>query len=250
MLSPEQLHSLLPSPTSDLPKVRQLYLSLYEAIITGRLLNGMTLPASRTLAAELSIGRNTVISVYNQLCDEGLLQSDGRRGTRVSYHPHPPTPSSRSRWPLSGRSRQFTAAPPRPDTFSPGQPDTALFPQTAWKNALQVASRLSPAQLSYQHSSLPQLQSALARYLATYRSLYVQPEQIIITASTRQSLLLGGALYTDQGDTVWVESPGYSGATDAFRHLGLQLSPCLIDNQGLVPASTNNPPALIYSTPC
>lgn len=251
MLSIELLQSLSPSTDSSLPKVRQLYLSLYEAIVTGELPNDMTLPSSRLLAAKLKIGRNTVINVYNQLCDEGLLSSDGRRGTRVSYiRQTDDATRSQTPWPLATRSASFSHARQRPDSFSPGQPDTSLFPQAAWKRALQTASRLPAEQLGYQHSSLPQLQSALSRYLATYRSLRVQPQQIIITSSTRQSLLLGAALFTNQGDTAWVESPGYSGAIDAFRHLGLTPLPCEIDQQGLVPVDTDHPPALVYSTPC
>ena len=251
MLSVEQLQSLSPSPDSSLPKVRQLYLSLYEAITTGELLNDMTLPSSRLLAAKLKVGRNTVINVYNQLCDEGLLTSDGRRGTRVSYtRQSSNSTNGQSPWPLAARSESFSHVRQRPDSFSPGQPDTSLFPNAAWKRALQTASRMPAEQLGYQHSSLPQLQSALCRYLANYRSLRVQPQQIIITSSTRQSLLLGAALFTNQGDTVWVESPGYSGAIDAFNHLGLSLVPCAIDQQGLVPVKTAHPPTLVYSTPC
>lgn len=252
MLNAEQIQALLPSSSSGLPKVRQLYLALYEAIITGELPDGMILPASRNLASILSIGRNTVISVYNQLCDEGLLHSDGRRGTRVSYsyQGQCTTTPTDSQWPLSARSASFNHAKQRPNVFSPGQPDTSLFSQAAWKRALQSASRLPTEQLGYQQNSLPQLQSALSRYLATYRSLRVQPQQIIITASTRQSLLLGATLFTNHGDTAWVESPGYSGAIDAFRHLGLKLHPCTIDQQGLVPLNTDQSPALIYTTPC
>lgn len=113
-----------------------------------------------------------------------------------------------------------------------------------------AASHLPASQLGYQESSLPELQSSISRFLATYRSLHVQPNQIIITASTRQSLLLGAALFSDQGNTAWVESPGYSGAIDAFRHLGLDIVSCSIDQYGLVPAATETPPALIYTTPC
>lgn len=250
MLTPEQLQRFTPSQTVALPKVRQLYLSLYRAIISGELPSGFTLPASRELASQLTLGRNTVISVYNQLCDEGLLRSNGRQGTTVSYDTPAPMPHSAAQWKLSHRSQTFNKNRHRPDVFSPGEPDTSLFPRQAWKNALQKAARLPPSALGYQDSSLPQLQQAIARYLATYRSLQVQPEQIVITSSTRQSLLLATVLFCDEGDTVWMETPGYSGAVDAFTHLGLKLQPCAVDKQGLVLPKTKTLPAIIYTTPC
>jgi len=249
MLTAEQLQRLTPSDTG-LTKVRQLYLALYEAIICAELPTGFTLPSSRELAKQLDLGRNTVISVYNQLTDEGLLISDGRRGTVVCYSTPPAASLTTTHWPLSHRSTFFSSKQQRPRSFSPGEPDTRLFPQAAWKKALQKASVLPPSDLGYQATSLPQLQNAIARFLATYRSLQVQPEQIVITASTRQSLLLAATLFSDPGEDAWMETPGYSGAVDAFKHLGLNLVACTVDEQGLVIPENKKPPAIIYTTPC
>lgn len=250
MLSPELLNRLKPSESDHLPKVRQLYLALYAAIIGGELPVNQRLPPSRELATQLQIGRNTVISVYNQLCDEGLLSSDGRRGTTVQYHGEPPVKAQKTPWTLSQRSAKFALALDRPAAFSPGQPDTSLFPQTAWRQALQKAARLPGRELGYQNAPLERLQQAISRYLATYRSLHVRPEQVVVTASTRQSLLLATALFTDPGDTAWVETPGYSGAAEAFQQMGLDLIACSVDSQGLVPPPQAPAPKIIYSTPC
>lgn len=251
LLSPELLTRLQPSANNHLPKVRQLYLALYEAIINGELLPDQRLPASRELAVQLEIGRNTVISVYNQLCDEGLLSSDGRRGTTVQYHGKPPLDTQTTTpWQLSARSSSFALALERPVAFSPGQPDTSLFPQHAWRHALQKASGLPHSELGYRNAPMAQLQQAICRYLATYRSLHVQPSQVVVTASTRQSLLLASALFTDPGDTAWVESPGYTGAADVFRQTGLELVACPMDSEGLIPPPQAAPPKIIYATPC
>ena len=114
------------------------------------------------------------------------------------------------------------------------------------------AARLPVESLGYHSVPLPQLQEALARYLATYRSLSVDPEQIIITSSTRQSLLLAATLYADPGDLAWVESPGYQGAVDAFRTQGLTLAAKSVDRSGcmLEFEPSEKSPAIIYLTPC
>lgn len=53
----------------------QLYLTIRQAILEHRLDPGTALPASRQLAAELGIGRNTVVRAYDQLLVEGYLES-------------------------------------------------------------------------------------------------------------------------------------------------------------------------------
>ena len=250
MLTPELLEQLRPQPDSTLPKVRQLYLALYACVTGGKLPYRQRLPASRDLARQLGVGRNLVVSVYNQLCDEGVLQSDGRRGTIVIHQASPPVDKGTQPWAIAKRAKRFVGNRNRHIAFSPGQPDTSLFPRDAWRRALKVAARLPPDALTYQDSSLPLLQHAISRYLATYRSLVVSPEQIVVTSSTRQSLLLAAALFADPNDLAWVETPGYTGAVEAFSQMGLQLQACPVDQYGMVQPAASGTPAIIYTTPC
>lgn len=263
--TPEWTMRLQPSSQHALSKVRQLYLSLYEAITRGELRHGQQLPSSRHLSSQLSLGRNTVIAVYAQLHDEGLIVSDGRRGTRVihevsinnarlssSDHALNAKVVGSNELLLSRRSIQDRVTADRHLALAPGMPDPELFPSALWRKALSVASRLASEDLGYKDAPRPQLQAALARYLAIYRSLTVEPEQIVITSGTRQSLSLAAALYADPGDTAWVESPGYRGAVDAFRLQGLQIEKMDVDREGCKVdlGALITVPALIYLTPC
>src|SRR5580700_7229113 len=73
------------------PRVRvALEEALRQAVQTGRLAAGTRLPASRTLAADLGIARNTVADAYGQLVAEGWLTARQGSGTRVAEHPQPP----------------------------------------------------------------------------------------------------------------------------------------------------------------
>ena len=51
---------------------RQLYEALRQRVLDGRLVSGTRLPATRDLAAALSISRNSVVRAYDQLYAEGF----------------------------------------------------------------------------------------------------------------------------------------------------------------------------------
>ena len=268
--TPDWLERLAPDRSSPLSLGRQLYLALYEAITGGELPDGATLPTSRALAARLGVARNTVVAAYAQLGDEGLVAGGGRRGTLVTHStaaerlapvgtdfPARARPgaarsvkaSPRASWTLSRRSSSPAATRPRHRAFAPGEPDPSLFPARDWQRAMARAARLPPEALGYRDGSPLRLRRAIARHLAVYRSLVVDPARIVVTSGTRQSLLLAAALFADAGETAWVEAPGYRGAVDAFRAQGLRLRACAVDAEGAVPPAAP-PPRLAYLTPC
>jgi GntR family transcriptional regulator/MocR family aminotransferase len=79
------------------PKLRAgLEDALREAVQTGRLAAGTRLPASRTLAADLGVARNTVADAYGQLVAEGWLTARQGSGTHVAEHPEAPAPEEPS----------------------------------------------------------------------------------------------------------------------------------------------------------
>ena len=247
----ELLETLRPEPQGPLPRIRQLYLRLYHAIEGGQLPFDARLPSSRVLSRQLGLGRNTVISVYEQLASEGLLSADGRRGTRVARQVKPAKANIAVEWPGSLRTQSSYSRSSPGGEFAPGEPDTALFPHDIWRKAQAVASRKAADRLGYHTQALIETRESIARYLASYRSLHVDPEQIVVTSGTRQSLALTANLFADPGDTAWVECPGYLGAVDAFRQSGLDVRACPVDAEGLVvPRMGGVVPRLIYLTPC
>jgi GntR family transcriptional regulator/MocR family aminotransferase len=70
-------------PSASSPLYRQVYDGLREAILAGRLRPGERLPATRALAADLGVARNTVILAFEQLRAEGYLVGRRGAGTRV-----------------------------------------------------------------------------------------------------------------------------------------------------------------------
>ncbi len=81
---PAHLASLALDPASPEPLYRQLYFAIREAILTGRLQPGARLPATRTLARDLGVSRNTVLAAFEQLAAEGYLGGRVGAGSFVS----------------------------------------------------------------------------------------------------------------------------------------------------------------------
>lgn len=69
-----------------------IYTVLYEAIkrdiIGGRLSPNDRMPSIRILANNLSISTTPVETAYQQLLDEGFIESSPRRGYYVTHLPH------------------------------------------------------------------------------------------------------------------------------------------------------------------
>ena len=70
---------------SPVPPFEQLRVQLRAAIVSGGLAAGAPLPTIRQLAADLALAPNTVARAYRALEEEGLVVSQGRRGTTVAH---------------------------------------------------------------------------------------------------------------------------------------------------------------------
>ncbi len=88
--------------------------ALREAIRGGRLAPGTRLPASRQLAADLGLARNTVADAYAQLVAEGWLAARQGAGTWVARGGLAATAGRRP------RRRSGARAPVRPPARHPG----------------------------------------------------------------------------------------------------------------------------------
>ena len=172
---------LAPPLPETMPRQRVIYHRLRDAILSGRLVPGTRLPASRSLAVSLKIARNTVLFAYEQLIAEGCLLAD-RQGTRVAPLPaRPMVPPGSGEAPaarLQLSARAAAALQPEPAReaaalpFAPGTPDYGAFPFRNWRACLERAWRDAGwRQLGYAaHGGDPALREALAGHLTTVRA--------------------------------------------------------------------------------
>ena len=244
------------------PQQRQLHECLRQAIRSGVLPGGARLPASRTLAAELGVARNSVLYAYGQLATEGFIVAS-RRGSvvaplagRLVTSDAPALPMTAGRASLSRRAQNMPLLPGAETAaaFAPGVPALGDFPVLRWRRLLDRAwAALQPAELNYADpAGEPALREAIAGHLRVARGAWVDAAQVFITDGTQGSLDLCARAFADAGDKVWVENPGYQGAVAAFRAAQLKAVGIVVDAEGMAPAPGDwqrQPPRLIYTTP-
>ncbi|HKD77739.1 MAG TPA: PLP-dependent aminotransferase family protein, partial [Ktedonobacterales bacterium] len=251
-----QLAGIAPDETMTTPLYRQIYDGLRQAILSGQLVAGTRLPATRALAAELHVARNTVLIAFAQLFAEGYVEGYVGSGTYVA-HTLPddlllarrkparsavassPTGSDRA---LSQRGKllaETRVMPPRffrtPRAFHPGLPALDAFPYDLWARLATRRWRSHDSSLmSYGDAvGYRPLREAIAAYVGAARAVRCTPEQVIIVAGSQQGLNLAACLLLDPGDAVWMEDPGYRGAYGALAGAGARLVPVPIDAEGL-----------------
>ena len=165
---------------------RQLYLLLRGLIEKRSLPSGSALPATRQLADDLQIGRNTVIAAYEQLALEGFVSIARGRRPVVSGLPvqHKVEHNSRTSTDqlLSRRGRHMARLPfhhgaPGVLAFHPGLPDAQNFPFNTWSRLLTRRAKQARNELfgTYHVTGYPPLREALARYLAASRGVDCEP---------------------------------------------------------------------------
>jgi GntR family transcriptional regulator/MocR family aminotransferase len=247
---------------SDLSLQVQLAAQLKDLIQSGQLGAGDPLPSSRELATELKVSRNTVVYAYERLISEGYLSSRQRSKVYVS------DTAGELRSAAQRSKTQQAMAPtvhaavhmPRasysdgPKPFRPCQPDVQLFPLALWNRLRGRALRKTNRSLLHYNSDavlgFRPLRENLAAYLRDSRGVVCEWWQIAITTGSQQALYLLAQLLLKQGDKVYMENPGYSGAVMAWKSAGATIEHLPIDSQGMVfPPLEEASVALVYVTP-
>jgi len=231
-----------------------VYGQIKQAILDGRLRPGDALPATRHLARQLAVSRNTVLNAYQMLTAEGFLVGRVGAGTFVDAGAAPHARRAarkaalhpRASWPRFDEARRPGAA----YDFRIGSPDPALFPWRAWR-AL-VAGQLRGRQLHRGYpppEGEPALRAAIARHVGLARSVQADPDDVIITSGAQQAFDLIGRVLVEPGDITAVEDPGYPPARHAMEVLGARVEPVRVDAEGLVVDAIPAGARLVHVTP-
>ena len=93
-----------------IPLQRQIYASIRQAILAGRLVPGTRLPPSRALADDLGVSRTTVVLVYEHLETEGYIASRGSAGSFVRRTRHRTPRNSNNNPPFVSRASDSSRA--------------------------------------------------------------------------------------------------------------------------------------------
>jgi GntR family transcriptional regulator/MocR family aminotransferase len=240
----------------------QLIRALKGAIFDGRVAAGARLPASRSLARELDLSRNTVLAAYEQLQAEGFLLGRVGSGSFVANVGNAAPlrrTSSALIAPLSAFARRALAN--TDGRGIPGHQHADLRynlqyglplanPLLASRWRREVSSAAEHVQFDYPDAQgLLALREQVCDYLGRRRGVPAAPEDVLIVSGTQQAFALAARVLLAPGDTVVLEDPHYRGARQAFAAHGARARGCRVDGDGLVPAALPTSARLAVVTP-
>jgi GntR family transcriptional regulator / MocR family aminotransferase len=228
---------------------RALEEALREAMRSGRLAAGVSLPGTRSLATDLGLSRGTVVQVYAQLVAEGWLVGTPGSGTRVAC--------------LPAGSLGAEAGGPRPGLVAggparweadlrPGRPDLGSFPRAAWAASVRRAVSMADAALfDYgDPAGVPALRAVVADYVSRTRGARVTAESVVITAGFSSGLALLARTFHRLGvRRAAVEDPCLQRHRDLLGAAGLGIDPLTVDADGADPAGLSGGAGVVLLTP-
>ncbi|MBS0242362.1 MAG: PLP-dependent aminotransferase family protein [Proteobacteria bacterium] len=201
--------------------------ALRTAIIDGLLAPGAKLPSSRSLAEQLGVRRNAIVTAYEHLMSDGLIEARHGSGTFVAVDL--PSPAV-ARVPAT-----FAVEPPRREPFALGHTHvgTDLLKRLAGAVRRGIAEA-GPEDLGYgDPRGSERLRVEVARHLAAHRGVRADPGAILIVNGTQAGLRLCLEALLSPGDSVWMEDPGYYASKRTLVAAGMRLVPVPVDAEGL-----------------
>ncbi|MEU3608448.1 aminotransferase class I/II-fold pyridoxal phosphate-dependent enzyme [Streptomyces sp. NPDC035033] len=199
-------------------RAAEIAASVERGVGTGELEPGRTLPPLRELAAALGVNPNTVAAAYRTLRERGVIETDGRRGSRV--RPRPAT---------TARGSLRVEAPPGVRDVSRGNPDPALLPPL--DEALAAAARRYADRPGlYGEAPVDPDFARLAR--AAFDDDGVPDGPVGVASGSLDAIERVLAVHLRPGDAVAVEDPGWGSLLDLVPALGLRPVPVAVDDDG------------------
>jgi DNA-binding transcriptional MocR family regulator len=190
-------------------------------VAKGELRPGELLPPMRELADRLGVNPNTVAAAYRTLRERGVIETAGRRGSRV--RPKPAT---------TARDLIRVEVPPGVRNLSEGNPDPALLPALAGAFAA-AAGQGDREPVLYGHAPVEPALERLAR--AGLDADGVPAGPLAVTSGALDAVERVLMAHLKPGDAVAVEDPGWGSLLDLVPALGLRTVPVGVDDEGPLP---------------
>ncbi|MFF4624545.1 aminotransferase class I/II-fold pyridoxal phosphate-dependent enzyme [Nonomuraea jabiensis] len=198
----------------------ELAAGVEAAVSDGRLPPGAMLPPVRELASRAGVSPNTAAAAYRLLRERGVIETAGRRGTRVR-----PRPAS------TFREEIRIEVPPGARDLSTGNPDPALLPPLG--EALAAAARAHEERPAMYGTGDDEELIALAG--ERLRADGVPAGPLAITSGTLDAVERVLAAQLRPGDAVALEDPSWTALLDLVGVMGLRPVPMRVDDEGPLP---------------
>ncbi|WP_369181231.1 aminotransferase class I/II-fold pyridoxal phosphate-dependent enzyme [Streptomyces mutabilis] len=192
--------------------------SVERAVGSGELEPGQPLPPMRELAERLGVNPNTVAAAYRTLRERGVIETAGRRGSRVRAKPA-----------TTGREFIRVDVPEGVRDVSDGNPDPALLP--ALGPAFAAAAEQGDRE-PVLYGSAP-VEADLVRLARAELDADGVPDgPVAVTSGSLDAMERVLAAHLRPGDAVTVEDPGWGSLLDLVPALGLRTVAVGVDDEG------------------
>jgi DNA-binding transcriptional MocR family regulator len=204
-------------------RASEIAAGIERGIGEGDLTPGQSLPPLRELARELGVNPNTVAAAYRTLRERGVVETAGRRGTRVRARPA-----------SAPREELRVEPPPGARDLSEGNPDPELLPGLT-EAVREAAARAAAAPTLYGAPAVVERLAGQAH--SALRADGVPDGPLAVTSGSLDAIERVLAAHLRPGDVVAVEDPGWGSLLDLVPALGLRIVPVAVDDEGPLPAA-------------
>lgn len=234
-----------PDKASDVAVYKQIVDYIKSKIASGQWPVGTKLPSQRQMAHNYEVNRSTLVEALDILKSEGLIDGEGRRGTRVinnswSLMASNPPPNwnhyieSGMHW-----SNQSTIQAINKLEFQPGmirlgtgELSTDLYPKKMMEEVLnKVGKRLTHLGYEAPKGSY-ELRKAICSHLDPF-GIKASPDNILIVSGSLQALQLISLGILHAGSSVYLEKPSYLKSLNIFQSAGMNLCGVDMDHEGV-----------------
>lgn len=211
----------------------QIKSDIAKAIFAGFVPKQTSITSSRQLAEKLKVSRNTILRVYEQLAEEGVLIPIERKGYYVNpqLELNNASPDQQSAQPVStlnwddylNSEQSLSDASVKdlsnyPYLFVNGMVDEDLFPVSEWRKcSIQSLNKSNHRSWTSNHNDYEELIEQIRTRVLTKRGIFVNKENIAITLGCQNSLYYLTRLLVSKQTSVGMENPGYPEALVQFQ---------------------------------
>ncbi|MCM3601653.1 PLP-dependent aminotransferase family protein [Robertmurraya korlensis] len=235
-----------PDKQLDIPIYQQIANYIQKRIAYGEYPPGTILPSERKLAKELEVNRATIVTAYDVLYSNGMIERIKGSGTRVHSDVWGLTRSRVPNWDLYVERGSFLPNLPlfqqiRSEVlekdlinFASGELASDLMPNTIFKEILSKNDFQQSLGYDHPQGNL-ELRNRLVAHLKTHKNIDCSSQSILITSGAQQALYLVAQCLLEKGDAVAYEDPSYAYSLPIFRTMGLKTFNLPVNEDGINP---------------
>lgn len=254
--------------TGKRPLQTQIRETVVALVLSRRAMPGALMPSSRKLAEYLGVARMTVTLAYQELVDQGFLETQSRSGYRVAdTDAAPRLQIDDTAKPLENsalwknvlsenlRKRRRVVKPKdwrsQPYPFVFGEMDSTIFKHAAWRECVRQAmgKRDFDLMASNEAKDDPLLLDYILSRMLPRRGISASRDQVLITVGAQNAIWLAIELLTRGPLKAVCENPCYPDTLQALRWCGAEVTTVDVDPHGLPPDDIPAGTQAVFVTP-